>query len=78
MQSYTLTISENSSKAVALLNYLKSIDFVKISETSDWWEALTPEQQNSIHKGIKQLDNGEGIKHDDVRKNVSKLLDKRE
>ena len=78
MQNYTLTISENNSKAIALLNYLKSIDFVKISKTADWWDTLTEEQQNSINKGVEQLDNGEGIMHDDVRKNVNKLLGKDE
>ncbi len=78
MQNYTLTISENSNKAIALLNYLKSIDFVKISKTADWWETLTVEQQNSINKGVEQLDNGEGVAHNDVRKNVNKLLGKDE
>ena len=78
MQNYTLTISENSSKAIALLNYLKSIDFVEISKTTDWWETLTTEQQNNISKGVEQLDNGEGVTHDDVRKNVNKLLGKNE
>ena len=33
MQNYTLTIPENSNEAIALLNYLKSINFVKISKT---------------------------------------------
>ena len=69
---------ENNSKAIALLNYLKSIDFVKISKTADWWDTLTTEQQNSINKGIEQLDNGEGVAHNDVRKNVNKLLGKNE
>ena len=75
---YTLTISENSNKANALLKYLKSIDFVKISKTTDWWDTLTVEQQNSINKGVELIDSGEGITHDDVRKNVNKLLDKSE
>ena len=78
MQNYKLTILENSNKAIALLNYLKSIDFVKISKTADWWDTLTIEQQNSINKGIEQLDNGEGIAHNEVRKNVNKLLGKDE
>jgi len=73
-----LPSGENNSKAIALLNYLKSIDFVKISKTADWWDTLTTEQQNSINKGIEQLDNGEGVAHNDVRKNVNKLLGKNE
>ncbi len=78
MQDYTLSIPENNNKALALLNYLKSIDFVKISKNSDWWDTLTTEQQNSINKGIEQLDNGQGIAHNDIRKNVNKLLGKNE
>jgi len=78
MQNYTLTIQENNSKALALLDYLKSIDFVKISKTTDWWDTLTEEQQGNINKGIEQLDNGEGIAHKDIRKNVNKLLGKNE
>ncbi len=78
MQNYTLTIQENNSKALALLDYLKSIDFVKISKTTDWWDTLTAEQQGNINKGVEQLDNGEGIAHNDIRKNVNKLLGKNE
>ncbi len=74
MQNYTLTISENSNKSIALLNYLKSIDFVKISKSTDWWETLSAEQQNSINKSIEELDNGKGVSHNDVRKSVKKLL----
>ncbi len=74
MQNYTLTISENSNKSTALLNYLKSIDFVKISKSTDWWETLSTEQQNSINKSVKELDNGKGVTHNDVRKSVKKLL----
>ncbi|RLD74843.1 MAG: hypothetical protein DRJ10_16360 [Bacteroidetes bacterium] len=78
MQNYTLTISENSSKAIALLNYLKSIDFVKISKSTDWWDSLTSKEQNSINKSVKLLDKGKGITHDDVRRNVNNLLGKDE
>ena len=74
MQSYTLTISENSAKAIALLNYLETIEFVKISKTTDWWDTLTEEQQNGINKGVEQLNNGEGVTHEDVRMHVNKLL----
>jgi len=74
MQSYTLTISENTAKAIALLNYLKTIEFVKISKTTDWWDTLTEEQQNGINKSVEQLNNGEGVTYEDVRMHVNKLL----
>ena len=78
MQNYTLTISENSNKAMALLDYLKSIDFVKISKSDDWWDTITAEQQESINNSVELLDNGEGITHNNVRKNVNALLSKDE
>jgi len=55
--------------------YFKSLMEAK---NADWWGSLTTEQQNSINKGIEQLDNGEGVAHNDVRKNVNKLLGKNE
>ena len=48
------------------------------TKNTDWWDTLTTEQQNSINKGVEQLDNNEGIAHENVRKNVNKLLGKDE
>ena len=48
------------------------------TKTADWWDTLTTEQQNSINKGVEQLDNNKGITHQNVRKNVNKLLGKDE
>ena len=48
------------------------------TQTVDWWDSLSPEQQESINKGVEQLDEGEGISHEDVRKKVNKLLGKNE
>lgn len=78
MKNYTISIQEDSSRANALLDYLKSIDFVKISKSADWWETLNVEEQNAIYKSVELLDNGKGINHLDVRKNVNKLLGKDE
>jgi len=55
--------------------YFKSL---RKTKTTDWWDTLTTEQQNSINKGVEQLDNNEGITHKDVRKQVNKLLGKDE
>ena len=78
MPNYTISIQEDSNRVNALLDYLKSIDFVKISERSDWWETLTVEEQRAIYKSVDLLDNGEGINHSEVRKNVNSLLSKDE
>jgi thiamine pyrophosphate-dependent acetolactate synthase large subunit-like protein len=55
--------------------YFKSLIKTK---TDDWWNTLTTEQQNSINKGIEQLNNNKGITHENVRRNVNKLLGKDE
>jgi len=55
--------------------YFKSL---RKTKTADWWDTLTAEQQGSINKGIEQLDNGQGIAHNDIRKNVNKLLGRNE
>jgi len=78
MPNYTISTQEVSNRANALLDYLKSIDFVKISKSSDWWETLTVEEQSAIYKSVELLDNGEGINQSEVRKNVNSLLSKDE
>ena len=40
----------------------------------DWWDLISNEQKESIQKGIEQLEKGEGITHQKVRKKVNKLL----
>ena len=40
-----------------LLNYISG------NYALDEWKNLTIEQQNAIHEGIKELDNGEGRNH---------------
>jgi len=74
MQNYTLTIQEDNSKALALLDYLKSIDFIKISKTTDWYDELNFKQKESINKGIEDLENGNTYADEDVRKNIHQRI----
>ena len=67
MQDYILKLSENNSKALALLNYLKTPDFIEITKTNDWYDDLNYEQKESIDKGIKYLGNGNTYSDEDVR-----------
>ena len=67
MQDYILKLSENNSKALALLNYLRTLDFIEITKTNDWYDDLNYEQKESIDKGIKDLDNGNTYSDEDVR-----------
>ena len=70
MQDYTLKLSENNNKAIALLNYLKTLDFIEIYKTNDWHDELNSEQIKSINKGIEDLENGNTHSDEDMRKNI--------
>jgi len=74
MQEYTLSISENNSKALALLNYLKTLDFVSITKTTDWFEELSQEQKEAIDKGLEDIENGNVHKDKDVRKSIHQRI----
>ncbi len=45
------------------------------TKSADWWENLSAEQQESIDKSIQQLNSGEGIPDEIVRKNINSLLE---
>ena len=38
MLEYTLHIPENNSNAKALLEYIKTLDFAKLSPSKDWYD----------------------------------------
>jgi len=43
---------------------------------NDWWETLSEPETEYINKGLAQLDNGERIPNDEVKRKVDKLLSK--
>tara|TARA_R110001592_G_scaffold178589_1_gene419715 strand:+ start:1213 stop:1455 length:243 start_codon:yes stop_codon:yes gene_type:complete len=74
MEDYTLRISENNSKALALLNYLKTLDFVELSKTTDWWDEISTENKQSIERGLDDLKNNRVHSDEDVRKSVRERI----
>ena len=44
-------------------------DLIK-NETSDFWDELTPDQQNEVNRAIKELNAGEGMSWDEFRATV--------
>ncbi|MBL4651657.1 MAG: hypothetical protein JKY53_02175 [Flavobacteriales bacterium] len=76
MEDYTLRISENNSKALALLNYLKTLDFVELTKSTDWWSEMSPENKASIEQGLKQADKGELVSHEDAKKRLDGFFQK--
>ena len=74
MQDYTLSISENNKKTSALINYLKTLDFIKITKATDWWDELSQENINAINRGLDDLENGNTHTDEDVRKKIHQRI----
>ncbi|MEM9888945.1 MAG: hypothetical protein AAF849_23835 [Bacteroidota bacterium] len=42
----------------------------------DWWAAISAAEKDLIQKGTAEIENGQGIAHAEVRKQVDQLLHK--
>jgi len=40
----------------------------------DWWHTISEQEKESIDIGLKQLENGESISHEEVKHKVNSLL----
>ena len=45
---------------------LKKVDQIK--QGHDWWNTISDQEKEAIREGLNQLDNGEGIPHEQVMK----------
>lgn len=48
----------------------------QLRQDQDWWDELEADDITSIEEGNRQLENGEGIPHDKVRKKAKQILGK--
>jgi hypothetical protein len=74
MADYTLKISEKNAKALALLNYIKTLDFVELTKATDWYDELTAENKASIDRGLDDLKNDRIHSDEEVRKSVRERI----
>ncbi|PWH87165.1 hypothetical protein [Brumimicrobium oceani] len=74
MNSFSIKILEKDSKAIALINYLKTLDFVEVVEEKDWWDDLGIENKASIDRGLDDLNNSNIHKDQDVRNAIKKRI----
>lgn len=44
------------------------------SKNIDWWETISNQEQDAINIGLQQLENGEGIPHEKVKRKADNLL----
>ena len=40
----------------------------------DWWDMISDQEKKDIKKGLQQLENGEGIPNEQVKRKVDKLF----
>ncbi|MBD3183541.1 hypothetical protein GF312_14700 [Candidatus Poribacteria bacterium] len=55
------------SKVQAYFNTLKG-------KNIDWWDTISDHEKDAINIGLRQLENGEGISHEEVKKKADKIL----
>ncbi|NVK65229.1 MAG: hypothetical protein HWE22_11620 [Flavobacteriales bacterium] len=63
---HTFHIDGSDSKAKALMEYLRTLEFVK-EGNSDWADDLPVDVKNEIQEAIEQADNGKTIAHTQVK-----------
>ncbi len=44
------------------------------SENVDWWDTISDKEKETINIGLQQLENGEGISHEEVKRKADELL----
>lgn len=76
MTEYILQLPDNYSSAKALLEYIKSLDFVKLTPSKDWYDELTAEQKEGIETALQELKDGKSIAHHDVVNRINKRFKK--
>lgn len=74
MQNYTIKISEKNAKAMALISYLKTLEFVELKKTGDWWDELGAEGKASVERGLNDFKNGRVHNDQDVRNSVRERI----
>ena len=51
--------------------------FQALIQGQDWWDVISDEERRMIELGKRQIDNGQGISHEQVKAQVRKLFDKK-
>lgn len=49
------------------INYLKVVKDTS-SEESDWWDTLSEDQKQGVEAGLKDIEEGKVMDHEDVKK----------
>ena len=74
---YSFEIDIKNSKAKAFLNYIATLDFIKLKkedDQGDWWNDISEETKKEIELSLKQIEDGEIISHKEVMQSVDKVM----
>ncbi len=71
----TITIKpknkKESEKVKAILKAIE-VDFIEDSVENDWWNELSDFEKNSIEMGLKDVEEGRVISHEEVMKSFGR------
>lgn len=60
-----------------VLDYASGLLVGSKGDNQDWWDDLTLEQQALIEQGKKDIKEGNGIPHDEVKKQIQMLFEQK-
>ncbi len=73
MATHTFHIDGSSDKAKALLEFLRTLEYVH-EDNDNWYDSLSEESKASIKRGVEDANNGRFVSQDDVQAKVDRLL----
>lgn len=59
---------------INILNKVQAYFTTLKGKNVDWWDTISDQEKESVKIGLQQLDNGQGIPHEEVKRKVDKLL----
>ena len=72
MKQLTINIKDN--KYSFILELLKSMDFVSVANSDDWFDNISENDKKAINKGIEDIENGKIHSHEDVMASAKKRI----
>lgn len=74
METYTIKISEKNTKAKALIQYLKTLEFIEFTKNDDWWDEIGIKSKTSIERGLDDLKNNRTHSDEKVRNSIKERI----
>lgn len=71
----TTVVFDDSNEGKAFVELLRKMKFAKVLDTSDdWWSAISPAEQEAIQKGLKDIEEGKTISHEQMKEKYGQWL----